>query len=759
MRHTNSRNRTIRRKLKLSAASSTIALALSLHGTAHAASYEYSPTYQPNLAQIGVDKYWHDWFYTTYIAPNASKTKVVVAILDGKADVSHVDLKGRETVLTVYAGSYRTLDNHGTHVSGIVGAARNNAGIVGVNPYATLLNIPVFDSKGWVATDLGKKALDAARNAGARVVNMSYGPTTPGDVFLTGELNLFKTYNSSMVLVKAGGNNGVNAISEAYTGNASVDLDGLLIVGSVGANNTVSSFSNRPGAACIGSCGLLSENAMKNFWLVAPGENILSDLPKNYLGYMSGTSMAAPHVAGAAALVYQYALAGNTTLSPGDVAGILKCSAKDLGAPGVDAVYGWGLLDVEAALEPCGPISLPTGNSVGAGAIAIAASTITTSSLMGSRAMEGALSGMMVLDEYKRAFVVDEPKLSPSLSSVFSNNFVQDLNAQAGAATTELFRDGQNVVSLTSQSDFTHGGFRTVSVDRGGFHYDAGLGAAASYYGAIESPGAEKPFSRAMAEHFFTGSSDAALPLNQSMFFGSDWKTASRLTLSALYLRTTPSAFEAVPDHVAATLWDQQRTSSLTKLGARYELSDRVSAGLSYGLLQEQGQLLGMQAGGAFSMGDGLTHIGTASLNAEISRTTSLSLLAEQSRTSGNADHGTIFSIAEAWSGSKYGISLSQSDVFGLRGIFRLTLVRPWTIDEGSLHIHLPVGRELDGTVNYDDRIVSIARDHTPWEMRLAYLRGSSALTYGGEMRMLDRTLVDQTIREVSLAAALRWSF
>jgi len=757
MSHSHSRNQTFRQKLKTAA--SCLTLGLSLYGTAHAAGYEYSPTYQPNLAQIGVDKTWHDWFYKTYIAPNARKTKVVVAILDGKADVGHVDLKGRISVLTVYSGSYRTPDTHGTHVSGIVGAARNNAGIVGVNPYATLLSIPVFDTKGWVATDLGKKALDAAKNAGARVVNMSYGPTAAGDVFLTGELALFKAYNSSMVLVRAAGNNGANAISEAYTGNASVDLSGLLIVGSVGANNTISTFSNRPSNACIGACGLLGENAMKNFWLVAPGENILSDLPKNTIGYMSGTSMAAPHVAGAASLVYQYALAGNTNLSPGDVAEILKCTAKDLGVPGVDSVYGWGLLDVQAALEPCGIISLATGNTVGSGVVAAAASAITTSSLMGSRAMENALSGMMVLDEYKRAFVVEQPKLSPSLSSVFSTNFVQELSGQVGASTTEVYRDGQNVVSLTSQSDFTHGGFRTMSVDRGGFHYDAGLGAAASYYMAIESAAAEKPFSRAMAEHFFTGSSDAAIPLNQSMFFGSDWKTASRLTLSALHLRTAPSAFESVPDHVAAVMWDQQRTSSLTKLGVRYELSDSLSAGLSYGLLQEQGQLLGMQAGGAFSMGDGLTHIGTANLNAEISPTTSLSILAEQSRTSGNADHGTIFSIAEAWSGSKYGISLSQSEVFGMPGVFRLTLVRPWKIDQGSLGIHLPVGRELDGTVNYDNRIVSMAQDHTPWEMRLGYLRGNNALTYGGELRMLDRMLVDQTIREVSLAAALRWSF
>ena len=422
MSHANSQNRLIRRKLKLKAAASSLALALSLYGTAHAASYEYSPTYQPNLAQIGVDKYWHDWFYATYIAPNARRTKVVVAILDGKADNSHVDLKGRETVLLVYSGSYKTPDNHGTHVSGIVGAARNANGIVGVNPYATLLNIPVFDTRGWVATDLGKKALDAARNAGARVVNMSYGPTAPGDMFLTGELNLFKSYNASMVLVRAAGNSGANAISEAYTGSASVDLSGLLIVGSVGANNTISAFSNRPSNACMGACGLLNENAMKNFWLVAPGENILSDLPRNSIGYMSGTSMAAPHVAGAASLVYQYALAGNTDLSPGDVAG----DSEMLGEGSWRARRRRRLWLGTARCSGCARAvrhSLPCDGEYceqrSRGRRVQRDHDILAHGFEGDGS---ALSGMMVLDEYKRAFVVEEPKLSPPLSSVFSTN-------------------------------------------------------------------------------------------------------------------------------------------------------------------------------------------------------------------------------------------------------------------------------------------------------------------------------------------------
>jgi hypothetical protein len=85
--------------------------------------------------------------------------------------------------------------------------------------------------------------------------------------------------------------------------------------------------------------------------------------------------------------------------------------------------------------------------------------------------------------------------------------------------------------------------------------------------------------------------------------------------------------------------------------------------------------------------------------------------------------------------------------------------VRPWQIDNGSLQIHLPVGRELDGTVDYQDRTVSVAPGGTPLELDLAYLTGSNTLKYGAEMRMLDSSVMNRGAPEVSLAAALHWSF
>jgi len=721
---------------------------------------------QPNLAQIHLTEALHNNF-KSYIGYPSANTSVVVAILDGLADTTHVDLSGHETNLIVYTnGTYTKYADHATHVSGIVGAAQNAIGIVGVNPFATLLNIPVFDDRGWVPQDLAKAAFDAATSNGARVVNMSYGPVTRGDVFLSGELNLFKNYNSAtagqgMVLVRAAGNDAMSAMNESFSGNAAKDLSNLLIVGSVDANNKISYFSNRPGNACIGGTKQKCPGgaAMMNFFLVAPGESILSDLPNNYIGTMSGTSMATPHVAGAAALVVQKALAGNTRLTPGDVAQILKQSADDLGTPGVDNTYGWGLLDVAKALQPVGTTSVATGGNVNSKLTPFAGTALTSSSVLSARSLPGALSGMIVLDEFKRAFVVDAPKPSVA-SAAIATDFLQELSGAVSSSTAELSRDGQSVVSLTSRSDFAHGGFNVVSVDSGKLHFDSGLGASSSYFTSadIASTTQDGRFSRALAESFFTGAGDAALALNQAMFFGADLKATSRLTVSEIFLHSTPSSFNRLPDNVAALMLRDQLNSTVFKLGVNYRLSARLSAGLASGYFGEQRQALGMRTGGAFALGDGVTYTREANLNVVLTQATTLAAFAEQSITNTSGAQSSIFS-ADSWKGSKYGISLAQSGVLETHDLLRLKLIRPWQVDQGSLNVHLPVGREFDGTVNYQDRTVSVATDSSPWEVGLAYLDGSESLKYGAELRLSEHHIEDRDIHEASLAAALHWSF
>jgi subtilisin family serine protease len=281
--------------------------------------------YKPPLTQIGVTSTTHN---------TANGSGVLVGILDTLADASHPELKGRLSTATYTGGVYSKPALHGTHVAGIIGAAANGTGMVGVAPKVSMLNVAVFDDRGWIADTNAAQALAYVKNAGATVVNMSYGPTAKGDLFLNGELAVVAAYNSSMVIARAAGNAGVNLGSEALPAGVSVaGLDHILIVGSVDANNKISSFSNKPGQACWGGLlGICSSSAkIMNSFIVAPGSSIYSTLPGGY-GTLSGTSMATPHVAGAAALLQS--LWPALKADPGAGAVIQKRTANDQGAMG-----------------------------------------------------------------------------------------------------------------------------------------------------------------------------------------------------------------------------------------------------------------------------------------------------------------------------------------------------------------------------------------------------------------------------------------
>jgi hypothetical protein len=364
-----------------------------------------------------------------------------------------------------------------------------------------------------------------------------------------------------------------------------------------------------------------------------------------------------------------------------------------------------------------------------------------------------------MLDAYGRAFVVDTPKESAA-PSAFATNFLQELSGDVFATTTEIRGDGRSAAFLTSQGDLAHGGLRVMSFDNGNLHVDSGLGGSVSYFSSVDSveTARKRGFSYTMAQNFFAGAGDAGVSLHQAMFFGADVKSGENLTFSAVYLRTTPASFDQVPDNISATLATTQLTSSLMKFGANYRLFDGVSAGASFGVFSEHDQTLGMHTSGAFTLGDGVTYIGGANLSADLGPDTTMQAFAEHSTTASYGGGSSIFA-SDGWSGSKYGLSLTQSGLFGVSGNFRLTLVRPWQIDAGSLLVHLPVGRELDGTVDYENRNVSLSNGGTPIELGLGYLWGSGRLKYGAEMRMLNQDIASKNFSDYSIAGALHWSF
>ncbi len=210
---------------------------------------------------------------------------------------------------------------HGTHVAGIIGAVtNNNIGIAGI-AQVKIMAVKVLDDCGEGYLSEIAQGIVYAADQGARVMTLSLGGA---DMRVVREAALY-AWNKGVVIVAAAGNtNSPVSYPAAYPT--------MIAVGSTGQNNERSSFSN------YGT----------NLELMAPGESIFSATPIAPLyQWHTGTSQAAPHVAGVAALV----LSRNPSLLNTQVRTILNQTATDLGTMGWDPNYGWGLVNAYRAVQ------------------------------------------------------------------------------------------------------------------------------------------------------------------------------------------------------------------------------------------------------------------------------------------------------------------------------------------------------------------------------------------------------------------------
>jgi subtilisin family serine protease len=179
------------------------------------------------------------------------------------------------------------LNNHGTHVAGIIAAENNGIGQIGVAYNARIMPVRVLDARGSGSYTGVANGIRYAANNGAQVINLSLGGSTASTVLL--DAIRYATSRGSVVVMAAGNDGGANP---GYPGAYASEVG--IAVGAIDANGNLAGFSNRSGTTT-------------KDYVTAAGVNVFSTLRGNQYGYMSGTSMATPQVAGAVALLRSYA--------------------------------------------------------------------------------------------------------------------------------------------------------------------------------------------------------------------------------------------------------------------------------------------------------------------------------------------------------------------------------------------------------------------------------------------------------------------
>ena len=268
---------------------------------------------QWHLATIHAEAAW---------ARTTGSEQVVVAVLDSGVDTGHPDLvdKLRNGGNTYNGGGWHDVTGHGTAVAGVIGATSwNQQGAASIAPLCPILAVRVTDEKGLATSWSLAAGIALAVESGAKVINVSFEPQNNDDLVIR-QAELARLAGALVIMPT--GNSGVEVVGRAS--------EHVLFVGATGANDELASFS---------SYGTFVD-------LVAPGVNIQTTRLGSTYGTVTGTSYAAPVVAGVAALAWTV----NPQFRPVTVEGILLASATDLGNAGDDTWFGAGRVDAGAAV-------------------------------------------------------------------------------------------------------------------------------------------------------------------------------------------------------------------------------------------------------------------------------------------------------------------------------------------------------------------------------------------------------------------------
>lgn len=376
---------------------------------------------------------------------------IVVAVVDSGINPNHVEFAGQ-----IHAASRDIIEDssalfddngHGTAMAGIIGAAGNGVGIIGIAPNAKLLILNAFDN-GFYDPDVAE-AIRYAVDNGARIVNMSLGGHYPNWDVLDRAVEYAS--ENDVILLFATGNDG-NYYAANYPAR---DVGKLrfgttsLAVTALDENDVIADFAN--------PCDVFDPT----YCVAALGVNVYTTRHSGGYMYIDGTSPATAVVSGMMALLLEYF----PELSADEAVEIMLLTTDDLGAPGVDKVYGSGKVNLERAMQPVGTMNVASVESENLPNESVV--------VMGGAFGDGmqaasALKSVSLYDGYQRHYFADfsgqvfAEKTDDKADEVSGFYQFQYVNDEKQIALTAYFDDVANAARDADKNQ-THGAALGVS--------------------------------------------------------------------------------------------------------------------------------------------------------------------------------------------------------------------------------------------------------------------------------------------------------
>ncbi|WP_414901287.1 S8 family peptidase [Sphingomonas flavalba] len=613
---------------------------------------------------------------------------VVAGVIDSGVDTGSAEFAGRISSASADLAGSRPMadeDGHGTAVASVLLGARNGQRTHGVAFEATLLALKA-DKPGSCATpgadgesgctfpDLAiARGLDLAVAQKARVVNISLGG---GGADSTLRAAFDRATAAGVVIVISAGNDAA-ADPDVLARIASdpVARDHIIVVGATDSAGRIADFSNRAGADAA-------------HYIAALGVDVRAIDNTGTLYSWEGTSLAAPHVAGAIALLAQ----AFPNLTGAQLVELLLQSATDAGAPGTDPVYGRGVLNIGKAFEPQGTMRL-------AGSLAPVSLTAvsTLSPAMGDAADTRSMAlEAVVLDGYARAYAADVGgvvRTAPpsrgfgaalaghqrSLAATSNGGAViavSILPGRGGAGVEPLRLSGREADRARATAGWVAGRLgRSLDVAVG---VAQGGGALAARLAGRNEP-AFLVAASAADQAGFLRSAGGAFAMRRSLGATTLWMTAEQG--DALVWRERAVApgrgqYQAYP--FATVTFGADR--AFGRLG--------VTAALAH--MVENRTVLGASFGPAFGSGQGRSWFTDLTLRYALGDGWALAAATRQGWTrvgAGGAAPGATLIRTDA-----YAFDISGSDLFAPDDRFALRVSQPLRVRSGGFALNLPVG-------------------------------------------------------------------